>query len=241
MIFKWFLIHQWREMKRSSIWQKNVAINIVLGFFIFLMLLYLLALGVFIDKLLTHLFPDENPVTVFNGFLLYYLGTEFFMRFFLQSLPTLNIETYLHLPIKKSSIVHYVAGKSIFSLWNYLSWLVILPFAFKVIAPNTSTGIAWIYILSFVLLVFSNNFLATYIKRQLVNKPTIVGIFGLILVSLILLDHFNLVSVSSFSAMIFGQLIQNPILIIVPGVILLTTYLMNKEPFKYHWNEIEFV
>ena len=45
MIFKWFLIHQWKEMKRSTIWQKNMAMNLVLGFFILLMLMYLLMLG----------------------------------------------------------------------------------------------------------------------------------------------------------------------------------------------------
>ena len=142
MIFKWFLIHQWREMKRSSIWQRNIALNIVLGFLIGLMLLYLLALGLFIDKILTELYPDDDPVKIFNGILFYYFGFEFFVRFFMQSLPTLNIETYLHLPIKKSSIVHYVASKSIFTVGNYLSWLVMIPFAFKVIAPAFSTPTA---------------------------------------------------------------------------------------------------
>ena len=130
MIFKWFINHQWKEMKRSSIWQKNVALNIVIGFFLLLMLLYLLILGLFIDKILEEIYPDKDPVVIFNGIILYYLGIEFLLRFFMQSLPTLNIETYLHLPIKKSSIVHYVAGKSIVVIGNYLSWLVFFPFAF---------------------------------------------------------------------------------------------------------------
>jgi len=118
-------------MKRSSIWQKNLALNIVLGFFILLMLFYLLLLGLFIDKILLEVKPDDDPIMVFNGILLYYFGAEFFMRFFMQSLPTLNIETYLHLPVKKSSIVHYVAAKSVFVIGNYLTWLVVFPFAFK--------------------------------------------------------------------------------------------------------------
>jgi len=133
MIIKWFLRHQWKEMKRSSVWQKNLALNIVLGFFILLMLFYLLMIGLFIDKILLEVKPNNDPVEIFNGILLYYFGFEFFIRFFMQSLPTLNIETYLHLPIKKSSIVHYVAGKSVFAIGNYLMWLVVFPFAFKVI------------------------------------------------------------------------------------------------------------
>lgn len=227
MIYKWFLIHQWKEMKRSSIWQKNIAVNLVLGFLIFLMLMYLLMLGLFIDKILTELYPDSNPVTIFNGLILYYLGFEFFFRFFMQSLPTLNVETYLHLPIKKNSIVHFVSAKSIFAIGNYLSWLVILPFAFKVVAPAYSVGIAWIYILSLVLLVFTNNFFATYIKRQLVGNPTIVGVFGVIMVGLILLDYFSVISVSELSAFLFGALLANPGGIFIIIGLLLFAYMMN--------------
>ncbi len=146
------------------------------------MLSYLLLLGLFIDKILLEIKPDDDPVQVFNGILLYYFGAEFFMRFFMQALPTLNIETYLHLPVKKSSIVHYVAAKSIFVIGNYLSWLVVFPFAFKVIVPVHGLMNAWVWLAGFILLVFTNNFLATYIKRQLVNKPMIVGIFGLMLI-----------------------------------------------------------
>ncbi|MCD4681868.1 MAG: DUF5687 family protein [Bacteroidales bacterium] len=227
MIYKWFLLHQWKEMKRSSIWQKNLAINIVLGFFILLMLMYLLMFGLFIDKILYKLFPDNDPVVVFNGIILYYLGFEFFLRFFMQSLPTLNIETYLHLPVKKSSIVHFVSGKSIFVIGNYLSWLVVAPFAFKVILPAYSPAVAWLWLLSFALLVFSNNFLATYVKRQLVNNPKVVGIFGVILISLIILDYFNVISVSAFSSLIFSELMQNPILIIIPILLVIFTYSLN--------------
>jgi len=227
MIFKWFLIHQWKEIKRSTIWQKNLVINLILGFFILIMLLYLLMLGLFIDKILEELFPEKDPVVVFNGLILYYLGFEFFIRFFMQSLPTLNIETYLHLPIKKSSIVHYVSGKSIFAVGNYLSWLVVAPFAFKVVLPTYSPVAAWVWLLSFILLVFSNNFLATYIKRQLVSKPKVVGIFGVLFISLIILDHFDLISVSAFSNLIFSGLVQNSYLLLVPMLLVVLTYTIN--------------
>ncbi len=227
MIYTHFLKHQWKEMTRSPFWQKNVALNILLGFFLLIMLLYLLVLGLFIDKILLELFPDKDPVTVFNGIILYYFGFEFLIRFFMQSLPTLNIETYLHLPIKKSAIVHYVSAKSIFVIGNYLTWLVFFPFAFKVIAPEYSVATAWIWVGTMVMLIFTNNFLTTYIKRQLANKPSIVGIFGLILVGLILLNYFGIISVTDFSAYIFGQLLVNRALIIVPAAMVVATYLMN--------------
>jgi hypothetical protein len=227
MIVKWFINHQWKEMRRSSIWQKNIALNLVLGFLLFIMLSYLVLLGLFIDKILEGGFPDSDPVIIFNGIILYYLGIELVIRFFMQSLPTLNIETYLHLPIKKSSIVHYVASKSIFAVGNYLSLLVFIPFALKVIAPAYSMATAWTWIAAMVLLVFSNNFLATYIKRQLAGKAIIVAIFGVLLILVFLLDHFNLISLSGFSSLVLGKLILQPLYLFIPLAILIFTYSLN--------------
>ncbi len=227
MIIKWFLSHQWKEMKRASVWQKNLALNIVLGFLILLLLFYLLILGLFIDKVLMEVKPDDDPIMVFNGILLYYFGAEFFMRFFMQSLSTLNIETYLHLPVRKSNIVHYVSAKSIFVVGNYLSWLVVFPFAFKVIVPVYGLMNAWIWLAGFILLVFTNNFLATYIKRQLVNKPMIVGIFGLVLIGFIMLDVFDIISLSILSASLFQGLIENPNAIIIPALLVIFAYSLN--------------
>ncbi len=227
MIFSWFIRHQFKEMRRSSIWQKSVALNIILGFLLSIILLELFFVGLFIDKILEEVVPDKDPIVVFNGLILYYLGFEFFLRFFLQSLPTLNIETYLHLPIRKTAIVHYVSAKSIAVVGNYLSWLVFFPFAFKVIVPAYSLSIAWVWIGTMILLVFSNNFLATYIKRQLTGKPSIVGFFGLFLIVVILLDYFKLISLSAFSSFIFGSVINHPVLIIFPVILLILTYSLN--------------
>ena len=92
-------------------------------------------------------------------------------------------------------------------------------------AYSTATGI--LYILSFQALVFANNFLATYIKRQLVNKPSIVGIFGLLLVAMILLDTFHIISLSHFSSALFHSLLSNPGLIIIPIMLMTFCYSLN--------------
>ncbi|NOX46384.1 MAG: hypothetical protein GXO89_05335 [Chlorobi bacterium] len=214
-------------MTRSPFWQKNIVLNILLGILVGIMLLYLLVLGLFIDKILMELFPDKDPIMVFNGIIIYYFAFEFFIRFFMQSLPTLNIETYLHLPIKKSAIVHYVSSKSIFAIGNYLSWLVFFPFAFKVIAPAYSVATAWAWAVMMVLLIFSNNFLATYIKRQLANKPSIVGFFGLGLVAFILFDYFGVISLTALSSQVFGLILKNYLFLLPVFVILIFTYSLN--------------
>ena len=81
--------------------RKSIAVNIILGFFIVYFLLSFLVLGFFIDELLRHAYPGQDLIAVFNGFLLFYLLLDLFMRFMLQDLPVLAIQPYLHLPIKK--------------------------------------------------------------------------------------------------------------------------------------------
>ena len=227
MIFKHFLKHQLKESLRSTIWQKQLVLNIIIGIFMLIMMAYLVFLGLFIDKILVEISPDSDPIILFNSMILYYLGVELLIRFFMQSLPVLNIESYLQLPIKKSSIVHYVAGKSIFSIGNYLSWLIFIPFGIKVIAPAFGVGPAIVWILSMIMLIYSNNFLATYIKRQLVHKPQIVGLFALGLAGIFLLQKLDIFSLSEISSYFLGRIIDTPDWISIPFALLALSYILN--------------
>jgi len=67
MLLLWFIKLRWKEASRSNIWQRNVAANIGIGFLLLLMMSYLLMLGIFIDPLLQKMFPDEDPVAIFNS------------------------------------------------------------------------------------------------------------------------------------------------------------------------------
>ena len=87
MILKWFISHQIKEATRSSFWQKQVVLNIIMGTFLLIMLAYLVMFGFFIDKILESIFPDDNPVVLINGIVLYYFCIEILIRFFIQSLP----------------------------------------------------------------------------------------------------------------------------------------------------------
>ena len=227
MIFKHFLSHQIKESLRSSIWQKQLIINIIIGFFLILMLAYLVFLGIFIDVILEELFPDRDIVVIFNSFIIYYLSIEFLIRFFIQSLPVLNIECYLQLPVKKSSLVHFVAAKSVFAIGNYLTWMVFIPFGLKVIRPEYGSWPTLAWIIGMIMLIYFNNFLATYFKRQLVHKPAVIGIFVIFMAVMFGLEKLDILSLSKFSANFLGSLLQNQFWLIIPAVLLVSSYLLN--------------
>jgi hypothetical protein len=227
MLFTIFLQQQWKESTRSSIWQRNLATNIFIGFFLFLMMGYLLMLGILIDPILRKIFPDDDPVAIFNGVIIYYLGFDLLIRYLMQSLPTFAIESYLHLPIRKRTMVHFVITKSVFHPLNFLPLLVFVPFAINSIAPayNALSTLAWI--LTVIFLIFNNNFLATYLKRQLVSKPLITLLAGLILIFLAVLDHFSIIKLSLISTYFFYVLLQHPILTSIPVLLILSSYSLN--------------
>lgn len=227
MLFLKLLAHKFKESTRSNFWQKQLALNIVIGFLLLILFLYLLALGLFIDVVLLEKFPDEDPVALFNGVILYYFGVELMMRFMMQNIPTVNIESYLHLPIKKTSIIHYLNVRSLFVVGNYLPLLVFIPFAIKVIAPAYGGFIAFVWVITLFIMSFTNSFIALYIKRQLTSKPIITGIAGLTLIGLILLDYFKIVSFAAVSRFVFNGLLSNPVFILLFIVLLIGAYLLN--------------
>src|SRR5574344_2098223 len=98
------LTHQWKEKIRSPFWQKNILLNIVLGILGLYLLLNLVAISLFADKILLEIFKDCDVIESFTRLLFYYFLFDLIARFLFQQLPTLSIQPYLTLPIKKSTL-----------------------------------------------------------------------------------------------------------------------------------------
>jgi len=228
------LAHQWKESRRSATFQKSIAVNIILGFFIVYFLLCFLVIGFFIDAILAKAFPSISPVQAFNGFLLFYFLLDLFMRFMLQELPVLAIQPYLHLPIKKANLVHYVLFKSVPSLFNCWQLLILVPFMVKVLVPAYGMGIALVWLVTIMALIFANNFLCLYFKRQLSNNPKLTLIFALVIITLILLDYLGFLSLRGTSAVAFGYLLQHPWVVALPLFWCGLVYVLNYQFLRAH-------
>jgi hypothetical protein len=227
MIYTLLFQNKWKESLRSSIWQKSVAINIILGILILYFLVNFLFLGIFADSILMEIFPDEDPVIKFNGLLLYFMGIDLVIRFMGQNLPTLSIQPYLHLPVKRSSLMHYLLGQSVVNPLNYAYFVIFIPFAIKAVAYIYSPAIAILWLFLMFLIVFFDNYLITYVKRQLGNKPLITLSFGILLVAFALLDSFKIFSLQAISEKLFTAIINNTVLITLPILAVATIYFVN--------------
>ena len=177
-MFAKFIVIQWKSVSRSPMWQKNLALNLLIGFFLFLFAVYLLMLGLLIEKILNELLPGRNHFDFFNGLLLYYFLGDLFIRFMMQSLPKLTIEAFLHLPILKKKFIHFMVSRTVLDIFNFIPLFIFIPVTFTIVIPGVGNYHAVNWILSLVLMILANNFLGTYMKRLLGTKPSIIGGIG---------------------------------------------------------------
>lgn len=133
---------------RSPSFGKDITIQIILGFIAVAVVGYFLILGFALEKLIINTLKQNNAVVFLNGLLVYYFIGEFIIRYFVQSLPTLDVQPFLHLPIKRSKIVNFFLGISLIQVINVFVFLLFSKFAFSSVAHEYGLRQAWIWLLS---------------------------------------------------------------------------------------------
>jgi hypothetical protein len=227
VIWKSLFIHQLKSLVRSPNLRRELGVRIFIGFMVLVMALNLLAMGFSMKEILTQLEPGKDPVSLFNGYILYYLSVDLLLRLMLQAVPGLSIRSYLHLPIQKSVLVHYLLSKTMGSIFNYLPLFILLPFAMVAVVDSYAplSVIAWFLGIGFML--FANAYIALYINRASLRK----FLLGLVLLSLVaglfVLNYAGIIEVNTFSSLVFDSLLRQPILVVIPLCWWLVMYSIN--------------
>jgi len=233
-MFLRFLLLQIKTATRSPMWQKNLALNLVIGFFLLLFAVYLLMLGLLINQIMNELLPRQDHFRLFNSILIYYFLADLLIRFLIQSLPMLTIESFLHLPVRKGTIIRYMIGRTLFDIFNLLPLFILVPVTFTIVIPHEGGLHAFLWIGTLILLILSNNFLVIYLKRLLGSKPVVVGALGLVLISLVVLDRTNLISLSGISSKIFGYFTHHLLSTFLPVGWMIFTYRLQYKFLSKH-------
>lgn len=222
-----FLDHQWKSFWRSRNKAGNIVARIVLGLFILYFILLALGAGFFMETLIKKIFPGENVVTVYNGIILYYFLADLLMRIQLQELPTLSIVPYLHLNIAKRKIVNFLNIKALFSAFNFIPLILLLPFCFTRIASTYGGWVSVMYAVSIISLVVFNNYFVLYLKRKSISNILyvavgigVVGIFGA-------LEYFKIISISAGANWVFKQVALYPLIAFGFTVLAIAIYFVN--------------
>jgi hypothetical protein len=231
-MIKHFLNLEWKQYFRSSYWQKNILLNILLVFLALYFVAMFLLMGVAMYPLLKKFFPEQDPFIVFNGFLFYWILGDLFVRFFFQKLPVMSVKPLLTLPIKRKTVVNFVLGKSALSFFNFLPLFAIVPFGIMLISEGyeTSTILIWMFLIVIITLI--NNFLNFIIES--LSSETELSFLPIILLvgGLYGLNHFDIISFTELVSSAIQGVVASPIMILIPMAILFLVYVYNFKILK---------
>ena len=231
-MIKHFLNLEWKQYFRSSYWQKNMAINILMVFFALYFVGIFLFVGAFLFKIVGKMVPDQDPFTVVNNYIFYWIIGDLLMRFFLQKLPVMSVKPLLTLPIKRSTVVNYVLGKSALSFFNFLPLFAIIPFSISLLTNgyDVSMVLTWMFTMIIVVLIinFLNFIIEAFSAETELSFLPIIAVVG----ALFALNYFEILPMTTLIGSAFLAIANNAILILIPIAILLVCYSFNFKILK---------
>jgi hypothetical protein len=228
-MFKRLISLEWKAFIRSASAGKSIGLKILMVFLGLYFTLTFLLIGIGLYPLIEEYYPGEEPLYIVNRFLLLWLFAELSYRFFLQTLPVLDIKPLLILPILKRKVVNFVLLKSLFSFFNFLPLLVIVPFGIFNIYKNefpVSSIFAWM--IAMIGLTLSVNFANFIIKKRFTdNLKALIPVVSIIAV-LALLEYFKIFEISFWFGKGLNEILTYPFLAIIPVLLFL---------FLFKWNQ----
>ncbi|MEA1786635.1 DUF5687 family protein [Arenibacter sp. GZD96] len=227
-MFKHFITLQWKSFFRSAAFGKSLGLKIFMIFMGLYLLASLTTLSGSLYFILQKLVPDQEPMWVVSQYLFYWVLIELLFRYFLQKLPVVDIRPLLINNISKSSIVHYILGRSAFSGFNLLVVVSFLPFSMVLLYKGYPFLHVIVWFLAMVLLALCINYI-----NFLINKSDKAFYYiGGSLVFLLALDYFGISSVSKMLAPVFHGLYAYPVTILIPVALVVTSYFINYNYLK---------
>ncbi|HRI20859.1 MAG TPA: DUF5687 family protein [Panacibacter sp.] len=223
------LRHQWKAFWRSRSAGKNVAMQIFMAFIVLYFLSAAIFAGLSLGAIIKQLFPGQDAVKIFCGFILYYFFVDMLIRFMWQELPTLSVQPYITQNIQRSQLSRFLNIRSLFTFLNLLPLVLFIPFAASEISAAYGVTASAALVTSIVSLTLFNHFIILFIKRKtIINGWWLVGFF-LFIVLLMGAEYLKIISVSNFSSAVFLYLLQKPWLCIVTAIMALAAFYNNNK------------
>lgn len=215
-MFRQLLVNEWKQKLRSPYLSTSIVQKVLIGLFGLYLLANFLIVGIFLPEILEEAVPDRDPINVINGFLIYYFIFDVLTRFFMQQFPVLTIKPYLTLPVKRSSLIHFLLINSIPTFFNLLPLLLFVPFFFKAILPAYSLAgsLAWLSLLLGLILLA--NFMSFFLKKAFDLRPLLVFLVIALVASLFYLDTNGYITLSATMQGAVNYLTAHPYLALIP-------------------------
>lgn len=217
-----------KKFFRTPQWELKLVARILIGFLILYFLVAFLALGVGLFFIIRKFFPDQEPVSVVNQWILYFLAIDFLSRYFIQNPPVTDVKSFLLQPITKSQIVRRVMLRSLTSFFNFIPLIVLLPFCVVVSKENGLTLNLWIWFLGILTLSGVSNFLIFLINK---NRNVALGMFVFIVGGYLSETYLGLPIISYVSSA-FDTLYSQPLWVGLPLILFSLIWYLTEQFLK---------
>ena len=214
-----FLKLNWKEFNRSkSLGGKTVA-KVFKWFGIVYVAILSLAWGIILS------WPKEEdvmaPFLYINKQLIYGLVYLVVMRYFIQSLPVLNIKPLLLTPLLKKKIVRYVVLKTVPTYFNILPLFFLIPFSISLSQNDEFSALGLIFWnINLVGLIYLTNFFNFLLN----NKRNLIYVLGAFLALIKALDYYSIVDFTIYSEKFFYFFYKTPYVALFTWVLVFWLY-----------------
>lgn len=230
-MFKRLFTLEWKAFFRSASFGKSLGIKILMGFLAFYFITIFLLAGIGLYPLIVKYMPGEEPLIIVNRFVLLWFLAELSARFFLQSLPVLQIKPLLTMPVKKRKVVNFVLFKSVFSFFNLLPLLLIIPFGiFNIYQSQYSEIVIIAWVFAMIGFTLSINFANFIIKKRFTDDLKALIPVVVLVIILAVLDYLGIFEITLLFGKGINLLIIYPWLSVIPTFLFVSLYFWN----RYH-------
>jgi hypothetical protein len=209
---------------RSTAFAKSALVALFLGFLALLLIGYVLILGLVLKMLIMDIFDTEEPYQHLSGLLVFFFLFEFMYRYFLQKLPVIELERFLHLPIRKSRIIHFLLVRSFVSPLSLMAVLLFTPFAIQEVSVLYGSGAAIRWLFSILLTSWSLHWLMLWFKQRFEDSLIGIGIVFVVMVLGVGSTYYGWFNLGLILKPVFDYALVSPIPMISLLVVCIACY-----------------
>lgn len=214
-MFKMFLKLNWKEFNRGS----SISTKLVAKIFKWFWIIYFALISVPIAYIASNY--DEQPFIYVNKQMIYFFAYLIVMRYFIQTLPFLNIKSFLLTPLLKKRIVRFSILKTVLTYFNILPLFFLIPFSvFLLEKENFDMGSLIIWNLNIIGIIYLTNFFNFLLN----NKNNLIYTVGTILALTKALEYFSIIDFTIYSQEFFYLFYELPYLTVFTWLLVFWLY-----------------
>lgn len=212
------------EKIRSFSFGRDLISAIFTFLLVVFILFYMVGIAVFLGLILENVFEIRDIPSFLNTAAIYYLLGEFIARFLLQKKPLFDLNRYLHLPIKRAGIIHFLLGRSLLSTFSVVVIILFLPITITHISSSHGDLSAAVWLGTLAVLSLSMHWLVLWVKET--AAQTLTGVIATLIIATLpfVLLYFNIFNIGRYTASFFSMALSGGLSLITSLILCVLCY-----------------